>query len=182
MSPWKSMYSSGWSSVWTARGVREGSGGMPFGTAHETSTPARSSRRSQCRLRAWCSWTTKRSPVFFFFARPAGSGVLRKSRFFLYSPSFCAISPQHGNAACACRRHAGPELGRVDRTAGVGHHVPAVVDEGRLGDTGRAIGVGAVALGLAHARIGGAVLAREVPGLLPEVLDVQAEEQDALRP
>ena len=24
------------------------------------STPSRSSRRSQCRLRAWCSWTTKR--------------------------------------------------------------------------------------------------------------------------
>src|SRR3954454_8489805 len=62
---------------------------MPFGTAQETSTPSRSRRRSQCRLRAWCSWITKRG-CFVFFARflPAGSGVFLKSRFLSYSLSF----------------------------------------------------------------------------------------------
>src|SRR5260370_1134302 len=36
---------------------------MPFGTAHDASTPSRSSRRSQWRARAWCSWTTNRRGV-----------------------------------------------------------------------------------------------------------------------
>ncbi len=59
------MYSSGWSSVWTARWLSSGSVGMPFGTAHDASTPSRSRRRSQCRRRAWCSWITKRLPSLF---------------------------------------------------------------------------------------------------------------------
>src|SRR3954465_12623633 len=63
---------------------------MPLGTAQETSTPSRSRRRSQCRLRAWCSWITKRGCLAFLLARflPDGSGVFLKSRFLSYSPSF----------------------------------------------------------------------------------------------
>ena len=60
ISPWKSRYSSGWSSVWTASRFSAGSGGIPLGIAHEASTPSCSSRRSQCRRVAWCSWTTNR--------------------------------------------------------------------------------------------------------------------------
>src|SRR5205823_2501748 len=63
ISPAKSMYSSGWSSTCTARWLRWGSGGMPLGTAQLTSTPSRSSLKSQCRRVAWCSWTTKRGPL-----------------------------------------------------------------------------------------------------------------------
>src|SRR5436305_11922437 len=72
---------------------------MPLGTAHDTRTPSRSGRRSQCRLVAWCSWMTKRrwSPPPFFLA-PEGSGVFLKSRFRSYSPSFFffawAMSPE----------------------------------------------------------------------------------------
>ena len=44
-------------------GFRLGSSGMPLGTAQEASTPSRSRRRSQCRRRAWCSWTTKRAAL-----------------------------------------------------------------------------------------------------------------------
>src|SRR5262245_22377703 len=80
MSPSKSRYSSGWSSVWTARLLRFGSGGRPRGTAKDSSTPSRSSRRSQCMLRAWCSWTTNRPPGSPSPASPAGSGVASKSR------------------------------------------------------------------------------------------------------
>src|SRR5215217_7984641 len=84
------MYSIGWSSVWTARWLSSGSLGMPLGTAHEASTPSRSSRRSQCRRRAWCSWMTKRlsSPLC---GLPAGSGVSSKPRLRLYSSSLRAI-------------------------------------------------------------------------------------------
>ena len=61
----------------------------PLGTAQETSTPSRSSRKSQWRLVAWCSWTTKRGSFFLgaFALSPAGSGVRSKSRFFLYCSS-----------------------------------------------------------------------------------------------
>src|SRR5918992_4167139 len=59
MSPSNVAYSSGWSSVCTARWLVFGSRGIPLGTAQDTSTPPRSSRRSQCRDRAWCSWITK---------------------------------------------------------------------------------------------------------------------------
>ena len=46
MVPSNVAYSIGWSSVGTARWLRLGSVGGPFGTAHETSTPSRSSRTS----------------------------------------------------------------------------------------------------------------------------------------
>src|SRR3954451_8916085 len=65
--------------------------GMPLGTANDTSTPSRSSRRSQCSRRAWCSWITKPcSPVSRGWS-PAGSGVSLKSRLRSYSSSLRAI-------------------------------------------------------------------------------------------
>src|SRR5215831_1245940 len=90
ISPSKSPYSSGWSSTWTARLLRRGSSGTPRGTAHETRTPSRSRRRSQCRRRAWCCWTTKRrtwEAASSVVASPAGSGVSWKSRLALYERS-----------------------------------------------------------------------------------------------
>src|SRR2546421_388787 len=84
MSPSNSRYSSGWSSVWTARLLRFGSSGMPRGTAHDSSTPSCSRRRSQCMLRAWCSWITNRPPGSPSSGPPAGSGVASKSRFLRY--------------------------------------------------------------------------------------------------
>src|SRR5215212_7446301 len=84
------MYSIGWSSVWTARWFSSGSIGMPLGTAHDASTPSRSSRRSQCSRRAWCSWMTKRLRSSLP-GLPAGSGVSAKSRLRLYSSSLRAI-------------------------------------------------------------------------------------------
>ena len=44
-------------------GSAPGSSGSPLGRAHETSTPSRSSRKSQCNARAWCSWMTKTGPA-----------------------------------------------------------------------------------------------------------------------
>src|SRR5436190_20282042 len=58
---------------------------MPFGTAHETATPSRSRRRSQCRRVALCSWTTKRLPEAAASASAPGSGVAPKSRLRRYS-------------------------------------------------------------------------------------------------
>src|SRR5690242_6346284 len=84
ISPWNSRYSRGWSSVWTARWLRFGSGGIPRGTAHDSSTPSCSRRRSQCMLRAWCSWITNRPPGSPPSGPPAGSGVASKSRFWRY--------------------------------------------------------------------------------------------------
>src|SRR5207248_6724157 len=81
--------SSGWSSVWTALRFSPGSSGMPFGTAHDTATPSRSSRRSQCSRVALCSWTTKRAPAALPLS-PAGSEVSPKSRFPRYSASFAS--------------------------------------------------------------------------------------------
>ena len=68
MSPSNAAYSIGWSSVCTASRLVPGSSGRPLGTAHETSTPSRSSRKSQCSALAWCSWMTNVSPP------PSGSG------------------------------------------------------------------------------------------------------------
>src|SRR3954447_11250421 len=73
IAPSKDAYSSGWSSVGTARRFTPGSSGGAFGTAQLFRTPSRSSRRSQCtrspRPRGvWCSWTTNVS------SSPAGSG------------------------------------------------------------------------------------------------------------
>ena len=92
-SPWgivpsKVAYSSGWSSVGTASRLRFGSSGMPLGRAQQRSTPSRSSRRSQCRLLAWCSWTTNRRPwpePVAAGAAGTGSGVRRASRLDRYS-------------------------------------------------------------------------------------------------
>src|SRR4051794_8287051 len=68
-----------------------GSSGIPFGTAHDTATPSRSRRRSQCRRVALCSWTTKLySPPSEDSAGP-GSGVARKSRLRRYSVSWSGV-------------------------------------------------------------------------------------------
>src|SRR3954471_11865086 len=97
ISPWKSRYSSGWSSVRTALRLRFGSSGMPLGTAHEASAPSRSSLRSQCRRVAWCSCTTKRPRPAAAPSAPcspppgAGSGVVWKSRLARYGSSLSAI-------------------------------------------------------------------------------------------
>src|SRR4051794_8415468 len=64
---------------------------MPFGTAHERSTPSCSRRRSQCRRVAECSWITKRGSSEPFPLPPRGSGVSENCRFFSYSSSFFAI-------------------------------------------------------------------------------------------
>src|SRR6266516_607219 len=102
MSPSNSRYSSGWSSVWTARLLRFGSGGMPRGTAHDSNTPSCSRRRSQCMLRAWCSWMTNRPPGFPSSGPPAGSGVASKSRFWRYL-SRRLLTPPWWRAAGAAR-------------------------------------------------------------------------------
>src|SRR5437868_15500404 len=62
---------------------------MPLGIAQEAATPSCSSRRSQCRRRALCCWTTKRGAPFFFRRLfGAGSAVLSKSRLRPYSERF----------------------------------------------------------------------------------------------
>src|SRR5688572_11715872 len=94
--PLNEAYSSGWSSVGTARRLVPGAVGGPFGTAQLFSTPSRSSRRSQCtrspaRPRGvWCSWTTKVSSLPDGRALPAagtGSAVRAGSRLARYSAS-----------------------------------------------------------------------------------------------
>src|SRR6059036_107710 len=103
ISPWNSRYSSGWSSVRTARWLCLGSSGMPLGTAHEASTPSCSSRRSQCRRVAWCSWTTNWPDATGAGAvspsrpaSPAGSAVVAKSRLARYSASRSRAMPANG--------------------------------------------------------------------------------------
>src|SRR5213593_4315294 len=92
ISPANLKYSSGWSSTWTARWFFFGSGGMPLGTAQDTPTPSFSRRKSQCRRRAWCSWTTNRSArAALRSTRAPGSGVFLKSRLASYSASFFAM-------------------------------------------------------------------------------------------
>src|SRR5699024_7068512 len=59
ISPANLAYSRGWSSVRTASRFSFSSSGGPLGTAHETSTPPRSRRRSQCSRRASWRWITK---------------------------------------------------------------------------------------------------------------------------
>src|SRR4029453_1402338 len=78
-------YWSGWSSVWTARGLRPGSQGRPRGSAQDSSTPSCSNRRSQWRRVASCCWMTKRrcGPSLCAGASspwPGGAGVVSKSR------------------------------------------------------------------------------------------------------
>src|SRR5687768_16756471 len=64
---------------------------MPFGTAHETATPSRSRRRSQCSRVALCSCTTKRLPGEPAPVPGPGSGVAPKSRFARYSPNSSGV-------------------------------------------------------------------------------------------
>ena len=75
--PSKVAYSSGWSSVWTARRRTPRVVGRPFGTAQLLSTPPASRRRSKCSRRALCRCTTKTGgPSDGAGApSPAGSGV-----------------------------------------------------------------------------------------------------------
>ena len=66
--------------------VLVGGTGRPLGRAHEARTPSCSSRKSQCRLEAWCSWMTKvGSPALLGRRRRpssgTGSGVRSGSRF-----------------------------------------------------------------------------------------------------
>src|SRR4051812_37293442 len=63
---------------------------MPFGIAHDRRTPSCSSRRSQCRRVAECSWMTNLGRSLVSTPPPAGSGVAEKSRFLSYSRSFLA--------------------------------------------------------------------------------------------
>src|SRR5438105_6374228 len=108
ISPANLKYSSGWSSTWTARWFFLGSGGMPLGTAHETPTPSRSRRKSQCRRRAWCSWTTNRGALVSLRGTLApGSGVRLKSRLASYSASLRATMKRlgHGRFLFVNRHH-----------------------------------------------------------------------------
>src|SRR3954453_21324057 len=93
MTPSHVRYSRGWSSVGTAIRFSPGTSGIPFGTAHETATPSRSRRRSQCRRVALCSWTTKRFPseVPEPCSGTSGSDVASKSRLRRYSASSSAV-------------------------------------------------------------------------------------------
>ena len=59
----------------TARRLTSRSNGGPFGTAQDTSTPECSRRKSQCRLRAWCSWMTKVGSSPSPRSRPVGGSA-----------------------------------------------------------------------------------------------------------
>src|ERR1044071_5337997 len=72
---------------------------MPLGIAQEAATPSCSKRRSQCRRRALCCWTTKRSDPFLRRRRfGAGSGVASKSRLRSYSLSPSIVVPAQSDA------------------------------------------------------------------------------------
>src|SRR5215218_2346141 len=120
--PANEAYSSGWSSVGTARRLGPRSVGGPLGTAQLFRTPSRSRRRSQCtrspvgwvgRPRdVWCSWTTKVSSLPSGSALPdagTGSAVRAGSRLARYSASGSCCRPRgragtSGAAAGALRR------------------------------------------------------------------------------
>src|ERR1022692_3323511 len=120
MSPSKLPYSSGWSSVRTARWFVAGSSGIPLGSAHDTRTPSRSRRKSQCRARAWCSWMTNtgrsspRGP-----REPAvriGSGVLAGSRLARYAPIGPSSAMADSPMRLLRRGHPGPIPARTPPT------------------------------------------------------------------
>src|SRR5688572_5532898 len=91
ITPSKEPYSKGWSSVGTARRFSLGSSDGPFGTAHDLSTPSHSRRKSKCRRRAECCWTTNSSgPVRAAGADGGGSGVASNVRLEEYSRSEAA--------------------------------------------------------------------------------------------
>src|SRR6185503_10894775 len=83
MTPSKSPYSMGWSSTFTASRLSFMSYDGPLGTAHDRSTPPISRRRSKCKLRAACLWTTNRRPGTVETA-PVGSGEVSGERFARY--------------------------------------------------------------------------------------------------
>src|SRR5215831_1794550 len=56
----------------------------PFGTAHERRTPSISRRRSKCKRRAACLWTTNRRPGAADTV-PIGSGVVSGDRLARYA-------------------------------------------------------------------------------------------------
>src|SRR5918992_3143426 len=67
----------------------------PLGTAQDFRTPAASRRTSQCIEVASCCWITNRgAPRRDRPRRPAGSGVLRRSRFrrYSWSKSFLGVT------------------------------------------------------------------------------------------
>jgi hypothetical protein len=105
MSPSNVAYSIGWSSVCTASRMSPGTTGNPLGTAHETSTPPRSSRTSQCSRLAWCSWMTNVSslpPGGWLSVDGTGSGVRAASRLRRYSdnPLTVPVCPDYPGSSC----------------------------------------------------------------------------------
>src|SRR3954454_24933926 len=113
MVPSNEAYSSGWSSVGTARRFTPGSSGGAFGTAQLFRTPSRSSRRAQCtrspRPRGvWCSWTTKVAPSSSgprigrgCPSRGTGSAVRAGSRLARYSASGSGPDRRAGTSGAA---------------------------------------------------------------------------------
>src|SRR5256885_6116142 len=94
---------------------------MPLGTAHETPTPSFSSRKSQCRRRAWCSWTTNRGALVSLRGTLApGSGVRLKSRLASYSASLRVTMKRLGHGRfLLLNRHRGlPGLAHQERGQG----------------------------------------------------------------
>ena len=74
----------------TAGGCASGPAGCPSAPPSDASVPSCSSRRSQCRRRAWCSWTTKRASAgsaALATLSGGGSGVAVKSRLRSYADS-----------------------------------------------------------------------------------------------
>src|SRR2546423_5863999 len=139
ISPWNSRFSSGWSSVRTARWLRLGSSGIPLGTAHEARTPSCSGRRSQCRRVAWCSWTTKRPAAAGASApspAPAGSLVAAKSRLPRYSASRSRVMPSAIGGDARALARVVRALARVARDLGDVDLVGLAVDRlvGLLGE------------------------------------------------
>ena len=81
------------------------SAGTPRGTAQLTSTPSRSSRKSQCRRDAWCSWMTK-------IGSSSGADVRRRQGWTARAPA-CAT-----RSAWRCTCASGPVVGCAGRRRG----------------------------------------------------------------
>src|SRR4051794_27437208 len=119
--PANDAYSSGWSSVGTARRLAPCSSGGPFGTAQLFRTPSRSSPRAQCtrspvRPRGvWGSWTTNVSSLPTGSALPSGgtgSAVRARSRL---ARSSAGGSPRRPRGAAGTSGAAAGALGRLVR-------------------------------------------------------------------
>src|SRR6266699_4763210 len=146
-SPWPMLpsnvpYSSGWSSTWTARWLRFGSSGTPLGTAHETSTPSRSRRKSQCSEVAWCSWTTNESPFLRRGLRRRGIGSLVRlgSRLRRYSSSGAMVSPSCCAYASTARQAPSTMAARSAVVVVILGHLAMLLNRvGRLGLQGKGV-------------------------------------------